>query len=80
MSPRNRRTPEEVSRLSREKHDRRQHFLSYLQAHNLPKNEQSAHIYAYTVTSSVTEKVNLVSELLKGMEFDSLLTRQTREE
>jgi hypothetical protein len=78
MSSRKRRDPAEIARQSMEKSERRRGFLEYIQAHDLPKNEQSAHFYAYTVTSSVSEKVNLVHELVEAMKFDELLTQHPK--
>lgn len=80
MSSRRRRDPAEVYRQTMAKCDRRQKFLNYLHAQNLPKNEDSAHLYAFSLGLGVSERVNLVGELTEGIRQDDLFNRHNSTE
>lgn len=80
MSSRRRRDPAEVYRQTMAKSDRHQQFLNYLQARNLPRNEESAHLYAFSLGLGVSERVNLVHELTEGIWQDDLFNRHNSTE
>lgn len=72
MSSRRRRDPAEVYRQTTARSDRYQQFLNYLQARNLPRNEESVQSYVFSLGLGVNERVNLEHELTERIRQHNL--------
>lgn len=66
MSPRKRHDPAKVYSQTIERSERRQGFLNFIQSNGLPKNEESAHLYAFSLGLNTHDRVNLTHELTEG--------------